>query len=55
MLVTIIFLGVIKELKNKCKLIEVLGYNDGERIHLLENFLGIKGDLKGQVGEIKLD
>jgi hypothetical protein len=37
------------------KLIGVLGNNDGERVHLLKNFLSIGGELKGELGEVVLD
>jgi predicted phosphodiesterase len=37
------------------KLIGVLGNNDGERVHLLKNFLSIGGELKGELGEVELD
>jgi predicted phosphodiesterase len=33
----------------------VLGNNDGEKVHLLKNFLNIGGELKGEIGEIELD
>jgi uncharacterized protein len=51
-----IFPGVVLEFKKlNAKLIGVLGNNDGERIHLLKNFLEIGGELKGEIGEIELD
>src|SRR5689334_23920762 len=43
-----VFPGIIKEFeKLNAKLIGVLGNNDGEKVHLLKNFLGIGGELKG--------
>jgi uncharacterized protein len=51
-----IFPGIVLEFKElNAKLIGVLGNNDGERIHLLKNFLDIGGELKGEIGEIELD
>jgi putative phosphoesterase len=51
-----IFPGIVLEFKKlNAKLIGVLGNNDGERVHLLKNFLGIGGELKGELGEIELD
>jgi predicted phosphodiesterase len=51
-----IFPGVVLEFKKlHAKLIGVLGNNDGEKIHLLKNFLEIGGELKGEIGEIELD
>jgi putative phosphoesterase len=48
--------GIIKEFeKLNAKLIGVLGNNDGEKVHLLKNFLDIGGELKGELGEIKLN
>jgi len=50
-----VFPGVVKEFeKLNAKLIGVLGNNDGEKIHLLKNFLDINGELKGEVGEIEI-
>ena len=46
-----IFPGIIVEFKKlNAKLIGVLGNNDGERVHLLKNFLNIGGELKGEIG-----
>ena len=51
-----IFPGIIKEFeKLNAKLIGVLGNNDGEKVHLLKNFLDIGGELKGELGEIELN
>ena len=51
-----IFPGIVKEFeKLNSKLIGVLGNNDGEKIHLLKNFLEVGGDLKGELAEIELD
>jgi len=51
-----IFPGIVKEFeKLNSKLIGVLGNNDGEKVHLLKNFLDIGGDLKGELAEIELD
>jgi putative phosphoesterase len=51
-----VFPGVVKEFeKLNAKLIGVLGNNDGEKVHLLKNFLDINGDLKGELGEIEVD
>ncbi len=51
-----VFPGVVKEFeKLNAKLIGVLGNNDGEKVHLLKNFLDINGDLKGELGEIEID
>jgi uncharacterized protein len=51
-----IFPGIVIEFKKlNAKLIGVLGNNDGEKIHLLKNFLNIGGELKGEIGEIELD
>ncbi|HJT50187.1 MAG TPA: metallophosphoesterase [Nitrososphaeraceae archaeon] len=51
-----IFPGVVLEFKKlNAKLIGVFGNNDGERIHLLKNFLEVGAELKGEIGEIKLD
>jgi uncharacterized protein len=51
-----VFPGIIKEFeKLNAKLIGVLGNNDGEKVHLLKNFLGIGGELKGELGEIELN
>ena len=51
-----IFPGVVLEFKKlDAKLIGVFGNNDGERIHLLKNFLEIGAELKGEIGEIELD
>src|SRR6476646_9627237 len=48
--------GIVKEFeKLNSKLIGVLGNNDGEKVHLLKNFLDIGGDLKGELAEIELD
>jgi putative phosphoesterase len=50
-----IFPGIILEFKKlEAKLIGVLGNNDGERVHLLKNFLNIGAELKGELGEIEL-
>jgi uncharacterized protein len=50
-----IFPGIVKEFeKLNAKLIGVLGNNDGERTHLLQNFLAIEGELKGEMGEINI-
>jgi uncharacterized protein len=51
-----IFPGIVLEFKKlDAKLIGVLGNNDGERVHLLKNFLSIGGELKGELGEVVLD
>jgi uncharacterized protein len=51
-----IFPGIVIEFKKlNAKLIGVLGNNNGEKIHLLKNFLNIGGELKGEMGEIELD
>jgi putative phosphoesterase len=51
-----IFPGIVKEFeKSNAKLIGVLGNNDGEKAHLLKNFLDIDGELKGELGEIEFD
>jgi uncharacterized protein len=51
-----IFPGVVLEFKKlNAKLVGVFGNNDGERIHLLKNFLEIGAELKGEIGEIELD
>ena len=51
-----IFPGIVSEFKKlDAKLIGVFGNNDGERVHLLKNFLSIEGELKGELGEIELD
>jgi putative phosphoesterase len=51
-----IFPGIVLEFKKlDAKLIGVLGNNDGERVHLLKNFLAIGGELKGELGEVVLD
>lgn len=51
-----VFPGVVKEFeKLNAKLIGVLGNNDGEKVHLLKNFLAINGDLKGELGEVEID
>jgi putative phosphoesterase len=51
-----IFPGIVLEFKKlDAKLIGVLGNNDGERVHLLKNFLSIGAELKGELGEIELD
>ena len=51
-----IFPGIVKEFeKLSAKLIGVLGNNDGEKVHLLKNFLHIGGELKGELAEIELD
>ena len=51
-----IFPGIVIEFKKlNAKLIGVLGNNDGEKVHLLKNFLNIGGELKGEIGEIELD
>ena len=51
-----IFPGIVLEFKKlDAKLIGVLGNNDGERVHLLKNFLSIGGELKGELGEVELD
>jgi putative phosphoesterase len=51
-----IFPGIVVEFKKlNAKLIGVLGNNDGEKVHLLKNFLNIGGELKGEIGEIELD
>jgi uncharacterized protein len=51
-----IFPGIVIEFKKlNAKLIGVLGNNDGEKVHLLKNFLDIGGELKGELGEIELD
>lgn len=50
-----VFPGVVKEFeKLNAKLIGVLGNNDGEKVHLLKNFLDINGELKGEVGEVEV-
>ena len=47
-----IFPGIVKEFeRSKAKLIGVLGNNDGERVHLLKNFLDIGAELMGEIGE----
>ena len=51
-----IFPGIVLEFKKlDAKLIGVLGNNDGERVHLLKNFLSIGAELKGELGEIEVD
>ena len=51
-----IFPGIVLEFKKlDAKLIGVLGNNDGERVHLLKNFLTIGAELKGELGEVELD
>jgi putative phosphoesterase len=51
-----IFPGIVREFeKLNAKLIGVLGNNDGEKVHLLKNFLDIGAELKGELGEIQLD
>jgi putative phosphoesterase len=51
-----VFPGIVLEFeKLDAKLIGVLGNNDGERVHLLKNFLTIGGELKGELGEVELD
>jgi uncharacterized protein len=51
-----IFPGIVLEFKKlEAKLIGVLGNNDGERVHLLKNFLSIGAELKGELGEVELD
>src|ERR671934_2734848 len=51
-----VFPGVILEFKKlNAKLIGVLGNNDGEKVHLLKNFLDVGAELKGEIGEIELD
>src|SRR5437764_8089311 len=48
--------GIVKEFeKLNSKLIGVLGNNDGEKVHILKNFLDIGGVLKGELAEIELD
>jgi putative phosphoesterase len=50
-----IFPGIVLEFKKlEAKLIGVLGNNDGERVHLLKNFLSIGAELKGELGEVEL-
>jgi uncharacterized protein len=51
-----IFPGIVLEFKKlDAKFIGVLGNNDGERVHLLKNFLAIGGELKGELGEVELN
>lgn len=51
-----IFPGMIKEFtKLDAKLIGVLGNNDGERNGILKSFIDIKGELKGEIGEIEIE
>ena len=51
-----VFPGVILEFKKlNGKLIGVLGNNDGEKVHLLKNFLDVGAELKGEIGEMELD
>jgi uncharacterized protein len=51
-----IFPGIIKEFtKLDAKLIGVLGNNDGERNGILKSFIDIKGELKGEIGEIEIE
>jgi uncharacterized protein len=51
-----VFPGVVQEFRKlNGKLIGVLGNNDGEKGALLRNFLGINGELKGELGEIEFD
>lgn len=51
-----IFPGVIKEFKKlNAKLIGVLGNNDGEKNGILKSFIGISGELKGELGEAEFD
>jgi putative phosphoesterase len=51
-----IFPGIVLEFKKlDAKLMGVLGNNDGERVHLLKNFLSIGAELKGELGEVELD
>ena len=50
-----VFPGIIKEFsKLNGKLVGVLGNNDGERVHLLKNFIEIGGELKGEFGEVEV-
>jgi putative phosphoesterase len=51
-----VFPGIIIEFKRlHAKLIGVLGNNDGERSLLLKAFLDVDGELKGEIGEMKID
>ena len=51
-----IFPGIVLEFKKlDARLIGVLGNNDGERVHLLKNFLSIGAELKGELGELEVD
>jgi uncharacterized protein len=50
-----VFPGIVKEFgKLNGKLIGVLGNNDGEKGHLLKNFLDVGGELKGELGEVQI-
>lgn len=51
-----IFPGIIKEFtKLNAKMIGVLGNNDGEKNGILKSFIDIKGELKGEMGEMEVD
>jgi putative phosphoesterase len=51
-----IFPGIVKEFgRLNAKLVGVLGNNDGEKCHLLKNFLDVGGELKGELGELRSD
>jgi len=50
-----VFPGIITEFsKLNARLVGVLGNNDGERVHLLKNFMEIGGELKGEFGEVEV-
>jgi putative phosphoesterase len=51
-----VFPGSVMEFKNlNARLIGVLGNNDGERGLLLKAFLEVRGELKGEVGELHIN
>ncbi|HET6730031.1 MAG TPA: metallophosphoesterase [Nitrososphaeraceae archaeon] len=51
-----IFPGIVKEFgRLNAKLVGVLGNNDGEKGHLLKNFLDVGGALKGELGELQIE
>jgi uncharacterized protein len=51
-----VFPGIVMEFRRlNAKLIGVLGNNDGEKGQLLKAFLEVDGDLKGELGEMRID
>lgn len=51
-----VFPGIVMEFKRlHAKLIGVLGNNDGEKVQLLRAFLEVGGELKGEIGEMRVD